>query len=200
MTTKRIAVKDLYAGSIDAVSAPVEDWKDLFKAYFEEGDGNQFWEAQECDKCGTVHVFHMGGGNERHEVTLPDSECDGHFSMSEGPMMNYWYAIDFDPHDFDPDEAAAKIVDLPLCVVMIGGQYGLALTGGGMDFSWEICEAYTRLGQLPPAVFADLPGMAGRGTSARDKYIMSACRATLNVRILRAQNSLRSLRGTRHHG
>jgi hypothetical protein len=191
---KRIAVKDLRAGSIEATPINVEDWQKVFGEDSYDGDGNQFWEASRCDTCNRVEVLHMGGGNCQHRDHDSDAKCQGYLDTSEGPMMNYWYKVDLHTVSNDPDEAARLIADLPLCVVQIDGEYGLALTGGGMDLSWEICEAYTRLGQLPPSHFCGLPRMAGRGESARDRYILSACRASLNVQMGWLKGRLRDLR------
>jgi hypothetical protein len=194
---KRTAVKDLRAGSIEATPMSVESWESLFRNYFdsEDRDANQFWEAQTCQECGAIMVFHVGGGDEKHCELVKSASCEGYFSRSEGPMMNYWYKVDLSKVGDDPEEAARLIADIPLCVVQVQGEYGLALTSGGMDLSWEICEAYTRLGQLPPVHFCDLPRMAGRGTSARDRYIVAACRESLRVQMNWAKNKLRNLRG-----
>jgi len=197
---KRIAVKELRADSIDAAPVNIEDWREVF-GEFEE---NHFWEASQCDGCDYVHVFQDGGGDVHHrnvEFEDPDEgvpvECAGYLPQSEGPMMNYWYPADLylvGTGNAGAEEAARRLADLPLCVVQVNGDYGLALSGGGMDLSWEICEAYTRLGLLPPAHFCRLPRMAGRGISTRDKYILSACRATLAVAVKRARYALRDLR------
>lgn len=80
------------------------------------------------------------------------------------------------------EEAAARaIADLPLCVVELDDEMGLALTGGGMDLRWEICEAYTRLGLLPPVDMCELPGMADRGESEGDRYIIAACKRSCEL-------------------
>jgi len=188
---KRIAIKDLHAGSIDSTPINIEDWREVFAGH----DGytqteNTFWEAVTCYKCGKVVVMEGGGGNDQH-FDVEDSKCDGYFPAAEGPMMNYWYPADLS----DGYDAAELIAGMPLCVVRINGSFGLALTGGGMDLSWEICEAFTRLGELPPVHFCNLPRMAGRGTSAKDRYIISACRASLTVRMKRCKWALKDLRG-----
>lgn len=100
----------------------------------------------------------------------------------EGPMMSYYYPFQ-EPYRFDPLKDAVKIADLPLCIVKVGEQYGLALTGGGMDLSWEICEAFTRLGMLPPTNMVDLPNMAGKRRSERNLYIVEACREAVRREI-----------------
>lgn len=95
------------------------------------------------------------------------------YSGAEGPAINYLYPLD--AVEQDPIEAAYRLRRLPLCVVERDGNWGLALTGGGQDLSWEIASAYMLLGYLPPADFADLPGMAGRGSSDADRQIIAAC-------------------------
>ena len=198
---KRIAIKDLRAGSINATPINVDDWREVFAGH--DGytqDENTFWESVTCEECGKVIVYQNGGGGARHSEECTKTKCEGYLSMAEGPMMNYWYPVDSWQIDSGsgmggPESSAKAVADLPVCIVQVNGQYGLALTGGGMDLSWEICEAYTRLGLLPPVHFCKLPRMAGRGTSAKDRYIIAACRAAVNVQIKWAKSTLRDLRG-----
>ena len=155
----------------DAVGVlPVDvDWSELGR-----DGGFDFWEAATCDECGAVVV---GSGG---------TECrKGHEVLLEGPMMNYYYPMDEDCLG-DPEEAARKVADLPLCVVRVGVQYGLALTGGGMNLAWEICEAFMRLDHVPPLHFADLPSMAGRGSSARDQWIIRGCKDACDTATVRS--------------
>ncbi len=88
------------------------------------------------------------------------------------PMMNYYYPL---PGEFDGEDAA-KIDHLPLCIVhfLEDDSYALALTGGGMNLSWEICEAHMRLGYLPPTHFR-LPRMAGTPPNERNRWIIDGC-------------------------
>lgn len=103
----------------------------------------------------------------------------------EGPMMNYWYPIG-DRYGFDPDDAALALKDLPLCVVEVSGDMGLALTGGGMDFTWEIVEAFVTLGYLPPLAHNDPPQMAGKElASEKNQYLLAACRESITFAIQR---------------
>jgi ribosomal protein L7/L12 len=103
------------------------------------------------------------------------------------PMMNFAYALDCQP----PNDWKTKV---NCCtVVEIDEKYYLALTGGGMDFSWEICESYMRLGYLPPAHFAALPRMAGRGESELDKWILRGCYRTFEAMKARAEQAMRDL-------
>ena len=104
------------------------------------------------------------------------------------PMMNFIYPLhgEFDSSD------VKKLLGLPLTIVRMldGDEYYLALTGGGMDLSWEICEAYMRLDFYPPIEFCDLPAMADRGESEHDKSIIDACKKSAEAIIERA-NRLR---------
>ena len=129
--------------------------------------------------------------------------------IAEGPMMNFYWPLG---RSVDPQEAARDIRRLPLCVVEFGEamidrgapEYALALTGGGTDLSWEIAEAYIRLGYLPP-VALDLPAMSGRadrsdyGNMERDRRIIRACRAAVEgilARMARKAERLAELEST----
>ena len=97
---------------------------------------------------------------------------------TEGPMMNYWYPVDHITDEDEAEQAAVKLQDVPLCVVEVNGDYGLALTGGGMDLSWDICKAFVLIGALPPVHFADLPDM---GPTYADAEVVQAMRRSLNI-------------------
>ena len=181
--SKRMAIKDMSCGSIDV--KPVDaDWQELAGS-----EAAEFTEASRCETCDAVLV---GGGGQPHRYADDESSCDGHVPEQEGPMMNYWYPLDID----DEGHAARTLVDTCLCVVRVGNQTGLALTGGGMNLSWEICEAFMLLGHLPPLHFADLPGMAGRGTSARDRWIVAGCIKSCAVAASWATDRAKRLRRT----
>jgi hypothetical protein len=106
-------------------------------------------------------------------------------------MMNYWYPVESIDDDDDAVSAAVAIRDLPLCVVRVGNDYGMALTGGGMDLSWDICAAYVALGCLPPAHFADLPSFAGGYGERPD--VAAAMIRSLSITAERAQRALERL-------
>lgn len=140
-------------------------------------DGNTPWESYEgtrCEKCGKIVALSCGEGSLAHNEY--DVDCEGYLPLAEGPMMSFAYPLPNFPGD--AREAAEKLADLPLAVVEftsgpLEGLTALALTGGGMDLSWEICEGYIRLGYLPPIHF-EIPGMAGRGKSEEDRAIIAA--------------------------
>lgn len=164
------------------------------------GDGGThsdlYSDGDECPQCrrrGNIESNEKEGEEFRHVCTdcgfafVPDDPpCDGYVSTADGPMMNYWYPVEID----DIDAAARELANLPLCVVEFrDGRTGLALTGGGMDLSWEICEAFIKIGYLPPFHFCDLPAMAGLRLDARRRLVIAACRATCDAVAGRAKRA-----------
>lgn len=184
------------------------DWR----REWETSDGGDtpdetFTEAQRCEGCGMILVFaggYSGGkhGDAMHETigfdwgsAAADTKCDGYVGACEGPAMNYAYPCDWT----DAEETARALVNLPVIpVVDSNGHHALALTGGGMDLSWEICEAYIALGFLPPLHYAkDLPLMAGLTLDARRKRILDACERTARISVRWAENAVKGISDTR---
>lgn len=94
------------------------------------------------------------------------------------PMHTYGWPL---PSSFViPDDWREKLCNMTV-VTTDGGDF-LVLTGGGMDFSWEIAATHINLGLAVPAVLAELPRMAGRGESEGDQRIITACLKSLRVR------------------
>lgn len=128
---------------------------------------------------------------EEFDTVLGDIEEE----YGEGPAMNYYYPLP--DTRWEPIEAATKIADLPLCVVQLDdGDLALALTGGGMDLSWEICEAFLRLGYMPPLHFCDLPRMAGH-RSPREQEVIAACLTSANWAAKNAEHHITRLNDLR---
>lgn len=99
------------------------------------------------------------------------------------PMMNYYYPL---PNfRLDPGEAQTILEFHAGAVVLV--EYAekpvLALSGGGMDLSWDICEAFMLLSYLPPVHFCDLSDMAGMKYDERNRWILAGCRASLLIQI-----------------
>jgi hypothetical protein len=187
-TSRNLAVTpvdQLAAGCVNVV--PVEcDWSTGL------GDNWHYWEAVRCDTCGGIAGTALGEVDLDEPHTQPDSEiqCNGCLIAGEGPMMNYYYPI---RDGVDPDWAARQIAHLPLCVVELeDSSFALALTGGGMDFSWEICEAFMRLGYLPPVHFT-LPSMAGYKLNPVNQWIIEGCRKSREVQMNWRKNELLNL-------
>lgn len=112
---------------------------------------------------------------------LTEEEIEsGEYLDEFAPMINYYYPLPKDGRRYD-EKDAEKIRHLPLSIIYFPNEdlYALALTGGGMNLSWEICEAYILLGYLPPISFCDLPNMADKEYDSRNKRIIEACKESL---------------------
>lgn len=116
------------------------------------------------------------GYPERWELAVTPGEEDEDYFM---PMMNYLYPLG---EYFEvPDDWKKKLVSMT--IVEVDDEYFLALTGGGMDMSWQICETYINLGYYPPTHFCQLPHMAGWSENEKDRYIIECCNESLEVAI-----------------
>ena len=217
-----IDVERLYVDAVDSQSVDY-DWTEHENVEYGEtnnGIGWQSWEhvspdegeTATCNECGESIIYRPETADEparwyhnlddAEAVTDADDEHDAEpdddyrSDEREGPMMNYYYPCPID----DPEAAAKLIADLPLCIVQIDGDTtAFALTGGGMDLSWEICEAFIRCGHLPPFKYAsELPRMAM--TLDDDKRtVLAAARRTCNVVAGRAQSALGRLDGVEEY-
>ena len=179
---------DLRNCCVDAQSRQI-DWQELLG---EDMEGWEAFEEVECPECDESFVMSSRMGHDEHryiqpEVTALDedgdeeeveNECMGMIDHEVGPMMNHFYPCP----DLDPEEAAKAIARLPLCVVVMeDGETGFALTGGGMDLSWEICDAFISCGFLPPLQYCDLPDMAGQEKHPRCQLILTACMRSAEI-------------------
>jgi len=154
-----------------------------------EDDGVEFV----CSGCEETVTFHA---DEDGDFVCPECQgtfmdgdeventCSGYVN-SDGPMMNYWYPV----HISDCKGAAEAISHTCLCVVEFeDGQTGLALTGGGMDLSRDICSAFIALGYFPPAHYAGrLPRFAGDKMSPAMADLLGVCLASCEVAVQWAQ-------------
>lgn len=139
-------------------SVPVDmDWSETnFAAYQVE--------EREDDKGNTVDLLFVNGEAWSDEDSLPESYLE-----DWGPMMNYAYPI-----SGDPEKLAWAINGLPLCVVRAeDDDTYLALTGGGMDLTWEIARAYVRCGFAPPVHFCKLPMVAEPWTDRHEEVFLA---------------------------
>jgi len=139
--------------------------------------GDQWWALNEFETY-EAHFADEDGNLPDDAFTETDFQTLSEISPeqwgSEGPMMNYYTPLD-PISTFTPEQAAWAIRDFPLCIVAVDGEnYGLALTGGGMDLSWEIAGAFIALGYYPPAHIDRLPRMAGMQPTADRVRIVQA--------------------------
>lgn len=164
----RQRTRDMSCAAVEVTPQAVDDWAALFA----DEERATFLEAVDCHACGKCTVRSIYGSE------CPKCQADG--DPPEGPMMNYFYPLGYEVSDDEARRIAWRIRRLPLCMVRIGDVWGMALTGGGMNLSWEICEAFMRVGLLPPVHFTPA-AMCGRGASARDRWIVRGYRRSCRV-------------------
>lgn len=131
------------------------------------------------------------GFGETWDIPLPLSEAERKTERFV-PIYNFLYPLGdrfMVPRDF-----RCRLNNTT--IVATNDAHFLALTGCGQDYSWEICESYVNLGYFPPAHFSRLPGMAGRGSSARDRRIALACATSLEALVGRYQRDAAWVRQT----
>ena len=113
-----------------------------------------------------------------------DEEILERYDDVECLPVSYWYPLPrTDYTGSELRDMAIAIEDLPLCIVYVASEnaYGLALVRGGVNLSWEIAEAYIRLGYLPPLAFCDLPALATLRRDERTMTVIAACRRSIDI-------------------
>ena len=184
-TNEQIA-SDLRNCSVDSQSRRV-DWSETLG---EDLEGWQAFEVVDCEECNGSCVCSTNMGEDEHRYIQPEvedadgddvaNECMGTIYAIEGPQMNHFYPCELVGNSVE--DAAREIAHLPLCVVEFAdGETGFALTGGGMDLSWEICDAFISCGYLPPLQYCDLPDMCGKEKHPRTQLILAACRRSAEI-------------------
>ncbi len=187
MTTPPLDIEGLSFANID--SEPVNyDWSARW-----DGEGEPAWKFYEVTERDEPLPTDDEDDETEEEFIIRTYHCSwedgGPNEGIEGPMMNYHYPFDA-PYGFDPRESAVKLVHTPVCIIEWNdGGYSLALTGGGMDLSWEICEAFILLGSYPPMHFVDLPTMAGKERDPNAPAILQACVKTVECARERAERA-----------
>lgn len=189
----RTPVKSLYNDFTDA--KPINyDWGEGWP------DAWDYMAADECPECGNIIV---GTGECRHEDSqieddepIRETDCTGVVYL-EGPMMNYYYPIDFKPVG-GIAEAAIALRNLPLVPVTIGDNEAIALSGGGMDLSIEICIGYMKLGYLPPVHFSGIPHFAGAKLDAKMRWLIAGLDRSLEIEISQAAYNKKRIRKYRN--
>lgn len=99
------------------------------------------------------------------------------------PMMNFVWPVTVVG---SAEELQVDLLGSPVVLVEINDNLYFALSGGGMDFSWELAEAYIAAGQYPPVDLCYLPNMAGENRIG----VVKVCQRGLEI----AQGLLNSAR------
>lgn len=155
--------------------------------YFDFGNGfGDTWEdvspcVLQCNVCTATYSDEVYSEDD----PCPDEMCDNDGTLERpdcAPMMNYYYPLPYYEGDPGADQARLYKSSANVVLVKIIGVdddedvYALALSGGGMDLSWDICQAFILLGYAPPLQFCDLPDFAGQDNSKEPFWsILKAC-------------------------
>ena len=155
-----------------------------------------FSEAREYD-------FSEGYGD-RWEIAFErtEEEEDNEEFM---PMMNYIYECRQDLSEEQMKEIAQKYAITFVSIYereepwRSASDYTvyMALTGAGMDFSWDIAGAYVMQGCLPPLQFCLLPRFAGDKLTTEKAKILAACEESIRYAKRYLNNLKRDLNVTR---
>ncbi len=185
-----IVINELSVTALDEKSNPFD---------FGEGYSDTWTEVSpgllRCNFCETTYIDDthdegdpcpFEGCATEYGSTLAPPEC--------APMMNYYYPL---PHyEGDPEADQLTLYQSSASVVLVkmmgieedDATYVLALSGGGMDLTWDICHAYMLLGYAPPLQFCDLPGFAGQDNRSEPFWtILKACLYSAKAATFRAR-------------
>ena len=89
--------------------------------------------------------FDWWSNSEQWSCIIPQDQSSDNWHQFE-PMMSYYYKLPYLKLSAQQAQTILTKAVLPLVVVDLDDEIVLALSDGGMDLSWEICEAYIRLG------------------------------------------------------
>jgi hypothetical protein len=109
------------------------------------------------------------------------------------PVQDYWYpfqeSVRFE--EIDVEQACFNIRHLSLSLVYVADLdcWGLALTGGGMDLSWQIAEAFVRMGFYPPNFIDRLLDYPGKRTEGQ-MFVLDALHARDQFRVNRLSQQI----------
>ena len=174
-----IVIDQLSLAAVDVNSAPFD---------FADGYGDTWEEVSvcllQCNACPTTFDddAHIEGEPHYHEGD-PCPVCPNTLERPDCmPMMNYYYALPYYEGDPEADQLTLYQSSANVVLVRMMGvdgdedTYVLALSGGGMDLSFDICHAYILLGYAPPIQFCDLPDFADQDNKQEPFWsILKAC-------------------------
>lgn len=151
----------------DLVDAPDEDDNPIARVFGCDEQNGWLFQAYLPRGCSGPHVLVWHAGE---VVWVPTDELDLKFKQVDqvsgllddvesaiAPAMHVFWPITRDVEEETLEEWSFLIRSLPLVVVEIGTVAGFGMTGGGMDMTYSIAEAYVRCGWQPPRELRDVP-------------------------------------------
>ena len=199
---RRTSIKVLSAAAIDA--KPVDfDWSEGFGETWDIViPRTSDWDKKRCMAWIEGESLELSDLNLDKDAELSDIQERIRERMNEDvdrdtPVMNYYYPLP--SLDMKAEEAQAILDDsyCSLTIALVDDTPVMSLTGGGMDFSWGICEAYMLLGYLPPVHFR-LPEMGGKDMkSPRTRWVLAGYTESCKVNYRWAKSQLARTRELR---
>ena len=154
----------------------------------------------QCNFCETTYIKDAFDEGEK----CPDAHCASEYSSTLErpviePMMNYYYELPY--YEGDPEEDQLTLYQSSANVVLVRmlnieedeNSFVLALSGGGMDLSWDICHAYILLGYAPPLHFCNLPDLGQDNRQEPYQLILKACLQSAKSVAYRANRQIKQL-------
>lgn len=135
---------------------------------------------------------------EAERIAYEDVDVSDFYEQRSDYVSNWLWPIP--ACRLEPETIMGVFRDLPFAVTIYEAGYepnrdedytlSFSLTGGGQDFTWQIAEAYVRLGYLPPIALCELPNEAGRGyggySEKKDAMLYRCCIESTRVALDRA--------------
>lgn len=113
----------------------------------------EYWEATPDNRN---IVYHSGSGTGLVFTSHGELAVRQPYELSfeeeapEGPLMSgHWVLGEYLRSDLDVDLIAWRMRSLSVCLVKVDEQFGVALTGGGMNLSWHLAAGAIAAGYFP---------------------------------------------------
>jgi hypothetical protein len=195
MNWSKIRVRDLSTRAIDETSRDI-DWSEGWGTTWEEV--NPTSEMSVAQLRGKLKDIGADFGPDDDAATLRETLEYNGSPDDYIPIVNAYYPLPGFRGDPERTQLALEGAYLSVALVKLydgdgGEDYALALTGCGMDLSWDIAAAHIVCGYLPPA-WLRLPSMSGDKFDAKHRTIIAALRRTAQIRIRRSRYDLQDLR------
>lgn len=164
--------------TIDALDEYDSDWREkTVKAAFEALviDATVTAESDDDENLAELAEDHF----DEYETAIDQ------FRDSFHPAMNFVWPLDsVDNARHSEQDLADMVAQAGCCVlVQIGDEYGIALTGGGMDLSDHIVRAYVNCGYMPPLRLIENAYSWGQLAEAERTNVASRAKSFLSAQI-----------------
>lgn len=202
MNWARLRARDLSAAALSSESVDY-DWSEGWGENWEIVDpAREMTRSEICAQLrdwGVEFDATEQNNDELRELLYDSGEWNDEFA----PIVSCYYPLPDFTGSGEKLQAALRREHNNCAVVsveMLDGdwEYVLALTGCGMNLSWDIAEAYIIAGYLPPA-WLRMPRMADVKLGPRQKAVFRAIRRGAAIRRNWIESDLRDVRTTEEY-